>query len=132
MWPGTPARPRVGRGWGCLPWAAVVGVAAVLLVLGGVALFAREDGPTASGGRAAGASQGWILVSMALLVLTVVMALVVRGRRAPSRVVWAAVPAVLAAASVAVIVYALPVHAAVKLGAVVAALGVAAWTAFRR
>ncbi|MGN9908444.1 hypothetical protein ACTMTJ_12940 [Phytohabitans sp. LJ34] len=132
VWPGAQERPAAARAGGWLPWVAVVGVATVFVVLGGVVLFAREDGPTVSGGRAEAVSQGWVFASMALLVLTVVIALVVRGRRAPSRVVWAAVPAVLAAASVAVIVYVLPVHAAVKLGAVVAALGVAAWTAFRR
>jgi hypothetical protein len=108
----------------------VVAGAAVLLGLGyAVLALGQTPGATVGSGQA---RQGWLLISVALLASTVLTALVLRRRRAPSRVAWVVVPAVLAAASVAVVVFALPVPAWVKLGAVVAALGTAAWVAFRR
>jgi hypothetical protein len=128
--PRTVPEPPPTRSQGWRAWAAVVAAAAVLLGLGyAVLALGQTTGATARPGEA---RQGWLLGAVALLALTVVTALVVRRGRAPSRVAWVVVPAVLAAASVAVIVFALPVPAWVKLGAVVAALGVAAWVAFRR
>ncbi|GAA4455242.1 hypothetical protein [Phytohabitans houttuyneae] len=122
--------PYRGRRAAWVRWAAVVGVSAALLGVGYAALFRGDAAAEASAPGGAGSS--FALASVGLLVLTVVIALVVRGRRAPSRAVWAAVPAVLAAASVGLTAHALPVPGAVKLGAALAALGIAAWATFRR